>query len=407
MVSLVLGVVALRRIRRSQGMLTGRGFAVGGICVSSACLLFVAAIVALPIGIAVLNQPAATLTEAWRIDGSPSDIEQQPDAGDMAYGAEGAGPGIIEQLAYSSDGELLVGRGNSLYVWDAGSGRERQRISDLHFVGRFVVDGDRLRAVRLSDSGSPSVAEIDLRSGGTATLATPTWGDDYVLGAELSSRGGGVAAVFNEDTIWAWEADTGETISQFRIPEVSGGEPIGYIDAVALSPDGRLALVAQGSRRMLLVDVQRAAEIRRFEPPPDLSFDTPTMLLFLPDGKMALSVHGGSSVSAILWDVEGGADQRRLEGHRWGSASAAVSADGQFIVTGGRTAGDANYFVLHGQPRDYGGDVILRKTDGARELATFYKDGTSRVTALALSPDGRRVAAAYADGTLIVLDTGR
>jgi len=421
MVSLVLGVVALRRIRRSQGMLTGRGFAVGGICVSSVVLLFIAAIVALPIGIAVLNQPAATLTEAWRIDGSPSAIEQQPDGGDMAYGAESAGPGIIDQLAYSSDGELLVGRGNALYVWDAATGREQRRIDGFDFTGRFIVDGDRLRAIRVRDSSADSLpgapgderllesVELDLRGGGINVLASCPWKDDYTYprGAESSSRGGRVAVAFDNVELLAWDAETGREISRFQIRGETADDWYDTIVHVTLSPDGRLALVASGNHSLLLVDVQRAAEIRRFEISSDGPFNSPTSMFFTSDGKTAITVHSGSGVPTILWDVESGRELRRFDGHNWGSSAAALSTDGRLAVTGGRTAGNADYIVFQGPPRAYGGDVVLWNAETESELDRFFKDSTSRVSALALSPDGSRVAAAYDDGTLIVLDTGR
>ncbi len=408
-VSLVLGVLALRRIRRSHGMLTGRGLAIGGICVSSVFLLFVAAIVALSIVIAVVNQPAATLSEQWRIEGGPNALEEQPDGGDMGYGAASAGPGTIDQLAFTSDGELLVGFGNALYVWDAESGRERRRIDGFPHWGSFVVDGDVLRAVRRSDSGFLEVAEVDLQNGAIRTLPSTSWESVYPHGANLSPRGGRVAAVFDDNTLWAWDADTGEHICRWDV----AGDPAeestwrGSIQAMALSPDGRLALLGLSGEELVLVDVQRGAEIRRFVSSPDFAFSQPEMMQFLPDGKQALSVGTGVGASAILWDVETDQSPQQIRGHHWGTGLAALSHDGRFLVTGGMTAGEANYMVFQGTPRDYGGDLILWKTDGARELTTFYKKSTSRVTALALSPDGSRLAAAYNDGTLIVLDVER
>lgn len=71
LVGLILGIVALVKINRSQGRLTGNGFAIGGICASGFMLLF-----ALPIFAALLLPALARARERAQTINCVSNVKQ-------------------------------------------------------------------------------------------------------------------------------------------------------------------------------------------------------------------------------------------------------------------------------------------------------------------------------------------
>lgn len=59
--ALVMGILALRRIKSSQGRLTGRGFAIAGICISSSILLCIGSVATLAISFYALSESSLRL----------------------------------------------------------------------------------------------------------------------------------------------------------------------------------------------------------------------------------------------------------------------------------------------------------------------------------------------------------
>lgn len=121
-----------------------------------------------------------------------------------------------------------------------------------------------------------------------------------------------------------------------------------------------------------------------------------TCLAYAPDGKSVAS--GGGDGTVRLWEVQSGREILRLRGHQGPISSIAYSPDGTRLVSGG---GDTMVFS-----RKWGdGDRTVRVWELAsgRELKSLA--GHQRgVTAVAFSPDGKRVASGCLDETVRVWD---
>ncbi|MGD2076894.1 MAG: protein kinase [Chloroflexota bacterium] len=103
----------------------------------------------------------------------------------------------------------------------------------------------------------------------------------------------------------------------------------GPATSLAISPDGRTALIGFADGPVVLWDWETGAEIRRLNGHTDAIND----LAFAPDGRTAVSTADDALV--IQWDIETGHSIRQLAGHAGPVQTVAISADGQQVVSGG------------------------------------------------------------------------
>ncbi|GAA3455985.1 WD40 repeat domain-containing protein [Dactylosporangium matsuzakiense] len=117
-----------------------------------------------------------------------------------------------------------------------------------------------------------------------------------------------------------WRADTGECTGVL--------DGLGHaVWAVAFSPDGRLALVGTGYRRLLLVDPATAGIVAELTGPTDAI----TTVAFSAGGQHALS--GGYDGVLRLWSIPSGELLNSYPGHKGAITSAAFGTD--FLVSAG------------------------------------------------------------------------
>ncbi|HEY7315875.1 MAG TPA: protein kinase [Gemmataceae bacterium] len=159
----------------------------------------------------------------------------------------------------------------------------------------------------------------------------------------------------------------------------------GPVHALALSPDGRIALSGSGQpgsdRTLRLWDVATGHELRRLGRQ-DTDVET---VAFAPDGRSALSA--GSDGIVRLWDVQTGEMVRTFEGHKGAVHGVVFSPDGRQVLS-------------------CGADKTLRLWDAATGNAIRTLEGhTDVVWSAAFHPDGDRIVSAGADRTLRLWDT--
>jgi RNA polymerase sigma factor (sigma-70 family) len=393
---------------------------------------------------------------AWRLDGRA-----------LLFSAVGAA-GYNRALAFSADGGVLaVGDDAGASLWDVAKGRASARLPGEGYEvratlfspdGKTVFTGNKLGAVRQWVVGTGKAAGPLARAGDAVNClaATPdgrrlvaggtsqgrgafrVWapsaakGNDYffphskeVFGLAVSPDGRTMLAAVDKyfqrwglDPVaellpltghghWTWAAayspdgktvaTAGEEWNTLRVFEAGTGKAgrvlrhggAGTIRALAFSPDGRTVASAgnlgnaSGFRggQVVLWDVTTGKARAPFPATSQAYAD----VAFSPDGK---SLAGACWDGALrVWNVADARERLKFSPHG-GIFAVRFFSDGKALVTGGRGRG---------------GEVKLWDA-GSGKLLGELKAGPGTVMAVAVSPDGGRVAAADWEGRVMLWD---
>jgi len=171
-----------------------------------------------------------------------------------------------------------------------------------------------------------------------------------------------------DHTLKLWQVESGREIRTFK------GHS-NHVNAVAFSPDGKLALSGSRDETLKLWQVSNGREIRTFKG----HSDGISSVAFSPDGKLALS---GSWQTLKLWQVSTGREIRTFKGHSSDVHAVAFSPDGKLALSGSHDS-----------------TLKLWQVSSGREIRTF-KGHSFNVNAVAFSPDGKLALSGSWDKTL-------
>ena len=374
-----------------------------------------------PDGKSVASRGSDGLLHVWD-PASGQELQKMP----LQHGAPGGSAAyVVTPIAFSPDGKTLaVALGTAIHVLDLAAGGEVG-----NFVGhaapvqdvRFTPDGARvvtcardgtagiwdaangkLTAWRVRPEGSVPVAVIapdgqsvfvgqqggvgrwDLTADKAVDRPVVAKLQGAVFALALSADGKTLAGAGAGRSVYVWDVETGKDKGTAPEPGVN--------PAVALSPDGGLLAVTGNGAPLRLLDVTAGLEGRRVEeapgapgaPPspfPPTGFRSVTQLVFAPDGR-SFAVLWNDDVS--VYETTTGRERMRVTRPNLQVMHAAFSADGRLLAVAANN----------------GTVVVLDGADG-REAAELSA-GPAGVTALAFSPDGTRLATAEADGAALI-----
>lgn len=191
-----------------------------------------------------------------------------------------------------------------------------------------------------------------------------------------------------------------------RMPPKEAGDPLKkeQIDIIAKWIDEGAKLDAGIDAK---ADLVRELRIRWSPPTPFVSYKFPTLInavAFTPDSKRIVV---GGNHELTIWDVATGKLQRRVFTRAERAMAMAYLPDGKLVVAGARHGqeGDVRiYNIDAGTPKDFGG---VPSVDGVNDKAVMLKQLVQvddAIWALAVSQDGKKIAAGGCDRMVRVFD---
>jgi WD40 repeat protein/class 3 adenylate cyclase len=276
-------------------------------------------------------------------------------------------PSSVSDLAFSPDGKLLAaGTGTGAMLWEVASRHELRP--------RLTRGGLAVTRVAFSPDGRTlAAAGVD---------AVSLWNVRTRQETRLSSRSSVEAIAFhpNGRTLAAALKDGPLQLWSLRAPQSPPRRlsAIGAASAVAFSPDGGRLAVAHPTGEISLLDT------REFRPlPVPLVGQTAAVgnVAFAPDGRTLATASDDGT--AFLWDAR---PELRAD---------ALAAPGGSPVTAVDSADDGTIAAARGSD-------ILVWTKNGRDPAPDTIRGTGLLLDVALSRNGKRIAAGSQDGEVLV-----
>ena len=273
--------------------------------------------------------------------------------------------GYVVSAAFSPNGQAIAtASGERVHLWGIDGVELPSQLRCIGLCGALAFDSKGEHLAVGSESG-----RIDIYRTGSATLERQLIGRGFVRSVAFS-RVDAVAAAGDDPTVRIWTADGPVQVFPDHPAEVANA---------AFSPDGRLVVTASGEQ-VSVWEVQSGKRRNTF------NADARDVIsaLFSPDGRFIVTA--GNAGSAAVWTSEGYL-KRTLAGHTTTVNSASFSADSKQIVTSSK---DGHVRMFSGET-----GALMREfpSEGGEAFAAVF------------SPDGRFVAAGYADGTVRLWNT--
>jgi WD40 repeat protein len=348
----------------------------------------------------------------WNEDGYTSRLAFSPDGKVLAQASDrvrlrdavtekpvGEMPGLPDRalsVTFAPDGKALTVScwGGLTGSWDPLAGRH---LGPLHAPPRtFAGRAEMLLGTALTAGGGKAAlvdAEAVLHVWEPATgkewcrIAQPPVGEDQ---ADLSADGKLVVVKHRDQVIRVWDAETGKL--RHSLPRFGENR---FPHPHAFSPDGRVLATAPGS---LDESVIRLWDTATGKPVGRLAWQdstSPTCLRFTADGKYLVAAHGEhldpgqrqarGDPGVRLWDLATGREVRRLRTPAGEIRAMALSPDGKTVAAAAHNT------------------VVLWELASGQERGRFTGH-REWVWSLAFSPDGRLLASGSLDYTALVWD---
>jgi RNA polymerase sigma factor (sigma-70 family) len=308
-------------------------------------------------------------------------------------------PGKLRSLkvfAFSPDGKLLAtGDGNrQLRLWDWAARTERWHVTahpDSVQSVSFSPDGRTLA----SGSAESSIHLWDVAMG-KPLLPTPGH-QERLTAVAFSPDGRTIFTGAWDRTVRVWDAATGRERKTLTAGTEKEEEPFrtATVGHLVVSPDGKLLAVQRADESLLLWELPSGREWMRFRA---------GSVAFSPDGKLfacgGRGTQGAQTNMGVirLYERATGKLVREIHGHKTPVSAVVFSPDGKTLFSRG-----VMFFGMRTGEIGESETEFLRAWDVASGRQRRVFPGTSLITSLALSPDGRTLATFKELGKAVLL----
>lgn len=319
-------------------------------------------------------------------------------------------PNGVNNVVFSPDAKkLAVMRGDqTAQLYDLSNGKE---LPGLAIAGGGIQDlvfspDSKTAAIGASDQ---SVKIHEVETGKEVRSIAGYMGNFGQVNLYQMNRGIGSTIAFSPDGKLIAMAGG----SMVRVFDASSGKEVnpteghqGNVTGVAIAPDSKTAATTSEDGTIRLWDLASGKELRQMSPPQaeegaaanaffgNAAVAGGVTLLFSPNGKQLAGSWNDGAV--ILWNVENGKVLHRMKAHDYGLCSLAFAPNGKGLASGG-TDGRVLWWDTNTgkQIRQFAGPAVGMMEP---EAMTFEIVAGSGAMCVAISPDGRTLAAAGQSG---------
>jgi WD40 repeat protein len=310
--------------------------------------------------------PTNAVPPAGLFPGNPAKLELAIKVGPLSP---------VATVTFSPDGKhLAAGSYGLVTIWDLEKAEPVKALTSI--LGavnclRFSPDGTMLAVAGGQPSAKGEVRLFDTTDWKLrAVLPGHT---DTVSSVAFTTDGKRLASASFDKTVRVWD------LASFKPVQTLTGHS-DFVYAVAFSPDGQWLASASKDRTVKLVETATGKSVFTLGGGEQ---DVLTVTIS-PDGKQVVS--SGLEPPLNWWNPKTAERVRRQPGHGVAVHELVFSKDGKLLVSAG-------------------GDRTVRLWNGETGTVTQTINATSAVYGVAISPDGKRVAAGSFDGLVRLYDT--
>ncbi len=250
--------------------------------------------------------------------------------------------GIVTALAFTADSALLASasKDGTIRLWAVATGQLKATLTE-HDIGvaletQLHVRAEVLQPSEFGESQEPEPSQPVEESEETEDAWNSLF-DVFVNNLAFSPNGATLASASLAGTIWLWEVDTARLIATLKEHEPWMKDSSEFAKVgLAFSPDStRLASSSWDGTIMIsgMISAFRTEEMPLLLPGkagPEFTIQF-TALAWAPDGTRLVS--GSMAESLQIWDTETGTELRTIQGHTGGITGVAFSQNGKTVAS--------------------------------------------------------------------------
>lgn len=187
--------------------------------------------------------------------------------------------------------------------------------------------------------------------------------------------------------VHVWDFETGQLQGTLKGHK-------GFIQALAISPDGRHLVTGGNERKVWIWDLEKEKILHTLKGQKSWI----ESLVVSPDGRHLISGGGALEGKIYVWDLEKRKRRHTLvhdEEKQLPIFAVAVTPDSRYLISGGQNA----YVMLWELDS---GEILSGRTHTSTGWKQFYRGHQRMIHALAVTPDGRHVISGADDKRVIV-----